>query len=168
MLFIKALFRLWKLFVDVRENFLTIFKEISKDACQKQNYKSWHRGRKCSGGSFLIPLGIWFVSKDFFFFSPVCFPINTYIWGKRAFKYIWFKPRSSLCSFWHWQQYAVSNFRTRERKRCIFISPVMHTNIGHLMSGPWHGLFKVEPFSMLKVQLHSTALSIMVSRVCLF
>lgn len=26
--------------VDTRENFLTIFKEISKDVCQKHNYKS--------------------------------------------------------------------------------------------------------------------------------
>lgn len=168
MLFIKALLGLWKLFVDVRENFLTIFKEISKDACQKQSYKSWHRGRKCTGGSFLIPLGIWFISKDFFP-PPVCFPINTYIWGKRVFKYIWFKPRSSLCSFWHWQQYAVSDFRNRERKQyCIFLSPVMHTNMGHFMSGPQHGLFKIEPFFTLKTWLHSTAPPIMVLRVHLF
>lgn len=60
--------------------------------------------------------------------------------NKKTFKSIRFKPRSSLQSFWH-QQYAVSDFRTRERKQhYISITPAMHTNMGHSMSRSQNGL----------------------------
>lgn len=115
-----------KPFVDVRQNFFTIFKEISKDAYQKQSYKSWHRWRKCTEGSFFIPLRIWFISKfsapifsflSSIFFPPVCFPMHAYIWGKIAF-YTHDSNQDQVSVHSGPDNNRVSDFRTRGKKQC--------------------------------------------------
>lgn len=127
MLFVMALLRLWKRFVDVRQNFFTIFKEISKDACQKQSYKSWQREKMHWKEFFYSTRNLVYFKvfcSYFFLFlvlfppsPPVCFPMHAHIWGKIAF-YTHDSNQDQVSVHSDPDNNGVSDFRTREEKQC--------------------------------------------------